>query len=105
MPGGCLGFLNHQQYDTLPETNSLHLKNDGRKEDKCFLWGFGPSSGDMLVLRGVHSKIAFLELRDMFFLGISKSCNSKKPPNENNKSKIGKPRCFILGSPKFEEFG
>ena len=31
MPGGCLGFLNHQQYDTLPETNNLPLKNDGWK--------------------------------------------------------------------------
>ena len=31
MPGGCLGFLNHQKYDTLPETDNLSLIIDGSK--------------------------------------------------------------------------
>ena len=43
----CLGFLNHQRYDTLLETNSLHLKMDGWKT--TFLLGRTIFRGKLLV--------------------------------------------------------
>ena len=58
------GFLNYQQYDTLPHTNGLYLKMDGKGIRPIFNFGARPIfKGELLV------RFSFMKCFPFFFWG------------------------------------